>query len=935
MKCFPFTSGFDPSAARYRNLILSSAAFTTAVAFIALEGCAPGPKSDTTAPSAGKAATVRFSKAPPPNSEADWRQFQANVQPFLAKNCFECHGEKDPENNFRLDVFTNATVLAKSRNSFEDVYEKLTHDEMPPKEKPRPEAVPLQHVVGWLDNHLYARLPGPPNPGRVTLRRLNRAEYNNTMRDLLGIDLSPANAFPTDMSGYGFDNNGDVLSIAPVLMEKYIAAANLVLDKVINAEPVVPAHVERWDATNADGTIPKTMPPTNAPVAAAGPNGAGNGAANPAAFRGRISPIGRLFYQNGEIHTNYDFPKDGTYVLRVRGYGIPGSANRSRPSVAFSIDGEQVQAPVTIPQDFRNVGVTDLKPIQVKAGNHRVTLTFLNGATAEEVAAAATNVAAASTAPEAAPSPRAAEAAPVIASTPPTAPSTAELLTNAALSGTNLASAGNARRGGARGGARGARGAGRGGPPPGPAASPTGKPVLGVIYFEAEGPTEITADRMPESYNRLMVAQPSDTLPKAQAAEKIIRAFTSRAYRRPVRDDEVEQLMAFWTQADAAGHTFNESLKLTLQTVLASPQFLFRMESEPQPGEKENIHTLDDYELASRLSYFLWSSMPDEELFNLAAAKKLRANLPAQVQRMLKDKRSQALVENFAGQWLQLRQVQNVSPDATIFTNFDETLRTAMTQETQLFFNSIIQEDRSVLDLLDANFTYLNERLAQHYGIDGVKGDEFRRVIFKPDDHRGGLLRQASILTITSYPNRTSPVQRGKWVLENLLDDAPPPPPPNVPALAEDAKAITGTMRERMEQHRTNPQCAACHARMDPIGFSLENYDAIGAFRTKDANHDAIDVSGKLPDGTTFNGPEELKNVLMLKKDRFARTMAAKMLTYALGRGLEDEDHYVVDDIEQSMQKHGYKFSVLINEIVNCDAFQKRSGLTQEQTATR
>jgi len=258
-----------------------------------------------------------------------------------------------------------------------------------------------------------------------------------------------------------------------------------------------------------------------------------------------------------------------------------------------------------------------------------------------------------------------------------------------------------------------------------------------------------------------------------------------------------------------------------------------------------------------------------------------------------------------------------------------------MTQETQLFFNAIIQEDRSVLDLLDGDFTYLNERLARHYGIDGVKGDEFQRVVFKPDDHRGGLLRQASILAITSYPNRTSPVQRGKWVLENLLDDAPPPPPPNVPALAEDAKAITGTMRERMEQHRTNPQCAACHGRMDPIGFSLENYDAIGAFRTKDANHDAIDVSGKLPDGTAFNGPEELKNVLMSKKDRFARTMAAKMLTYALGRGLEDQDHYVVDDIEQSLQKHGYKFSVLINEIVNCDAFQKRSGLTPQQTAAR
>jgi hypothetical protein len=885
---------------------------------------------------ADAAPTIAKAKTVAPNSDADWKQFQKTVQPFLAKNCYECHGEVDAENNFRVDIFTNSVALAKNRKALENAYEKISHGEMPPKKKPRPAAAQLALVTGWFDNHLNVDCSSGSNPGRVTLRRLNRAEYNNTIRDLLHVDdLHPADAFPTDMSGYGFDNNGDVLSIAPILMEKYLSAADLVLDKVIYAEPIVPPPLHHVDAVTAEGTIPMTVQATNAPpvVAAAG--------ANAAAGRGRGSPVGRLFNQRGEIYDDYVFPKDGTYVLRVRAYGTAGTANRERPSVAFSIDGEQIETPVTIPQDFRNVGVTSFKPIHVTAGKHRVSLAFVNGPTAEEVAAAEA-AALTNTAPTNA---VAQISATNILATPAnsvaavaTTPDAAKILnaTNALASQTNLiAAAGDgARRGGAAGGAR-RGGARRGGPPPGPPPSPTGKPTLGVIYFEAEGPTEITPDRMPVSYNSLMIAQPSGTVMKAQAAEQIIRPFTTRAFRRPVRDDEIQQIMAFWKEADDEGHTFNESLELTLKIVLTSPQFLFRVEAEPQSGELGNIHTLDDYELASRLSYFLWSTMPDDELFKLAATGKLRANLRAQVQRMLKDPKSQALVENFAGQWLQLRQMQNVSPDATIFTNFDDPLRAAMTKETEMFFNSIIQEDRSVLDFLDANYTFVNERLAKHYGMTGIKGDDFQRVTFSPDDHRGGLLTEGSILTITSYPNRTSPVQRGKWVLENLLDDAPPPPPPNVPALAEDAHALTGTMRQRMEQHRTNPQCAACHARMDPIGFSLENFDAIGAWRTNDASNQAIDVSGKLPDGTAFNGPEQLKQIILLQKDKFARTLTTKMLTFALGRGLEDEDKCVVDDIEGALVQNGYKFSVLVNQIVNSDAFQKRSGKPETQTALR
>jgi hypothetical protein len=887
-----------------RSSLIPGLALIALAALVTLNANAGSPKAE------GESVKLAVSKTFAPNSDIDWKQFQTTVQPFFAKNCYECHGEKDPENNFRLDIFTDQATLAKNRKALSDAYDKLVHNEMPPKKKKvRPEPAQIVAVLGWMDHHLNMDCTSPVGPGRVTIRRLNRSEYNNTIDDLLLIDLHPADSFPMDMSGYGFDNNGDVLTIAPVLMEKYFNVAGVVLDKVINAEPLNPNEVHRWDPALLEGSVAKgtQAPPPAKPQTPAAGRALGAGNAN-----GRRPIIlGRVFPHVGEIHDDYDFPKDGTYVLRLRGYGTAGSTNRTRPSVSFSLDGKVLDEPFTVKEEFRSAGVYSMKPIKVAAGKHRISIAFLNGATEEEDAAATAAAAAA-----------AAAAPPAATAMPPILPAAP-----AASQGSNAPPAGAGRRG-----------ASRAGPPPGPPPSPTGKPTFGVLYFEAEGPTEITPERLPESYRHLMVATPSDTLPKAQAAEQIIRPFTTRAFRRPVTAEEMQSLMAFWSQADASGHTFNQSIQLTLQTVLASPQFLFRIESEPLPGERDNIHTLNDYELASRLSYFLWNSMPDEELFKLAGARKLHANLNAQVQRMLKDPRSDRFIENFVGQWLTVRQVQNVAPDATAFPGFDEALRTAMAKETELFFKSIVQEDRSVLDLIDANYSFLNERLAKHYGISGVQGDEFQRVTFTPNDHRGGLLTQASFLTITSYPARTSPVQRGKWVLENLLDDAPPPPPPNVPALAEDAKALTGTMRQRMEEHRTNPQCAACHARMDPIGFSLENYDATGAWRTNDVNHEPIDASGKLPDGTAFNGPEQLKNVLKLQKDKFATTVAAKMLTFALGRGLEDDDHCLVNKIELSMRQQGYKFSVLVNQIVNSDAFQKRSGKPESsptQTASR
>lgn len=871
---------------------------------------------------------------------AGWEQFKANVQPFLQKHCYECHGAEDPENGFRVDQYTSLAAIVKDRKGIEEIFDKLSHQEMPPKEKKRPAPAEIAGVMAWLESHLQIDCTGPRDPGRVTLRRLNRAEYNNTIRDLLGIDFRPADAFPADVAGYGFDNNGDVLSVAPVLMEKYLAAAKLSLDKAIKVDPIVPPPLQRWEAATLEGTVAKTDP--TAVVAASGPNfGAG--------LR-RTSPIGRLFNQQGEIFVEYDFPADGDYVLRLRGYGTQGSVSKSRPQVEFRIDGEKVDAPFTIKEDQRNTSVYSLPKVRVAAGKHRITLAFLNGPTADEVAAAAAAASEAASAPaqvaavdnnnddnpagDAPPARRARgprvvapKAVDEVADADAAAPAPAAA--NSATPPATVVAAGDAASpvaGGVPAGAPPRRPQG-GQPqrPAGPPGSPTGKPTLGVIYLEAEGPLAPTPERMPESYRRVMIAQPSATVTKAQAAEKIVRNFARNAFRRPVRDDEVKQLLAFWAKADADGRSFDDSVHLTLQTVLASPQFLFRVEQEPQPDELDGIHTLNEHELAARLSYFLWSTMPDAELSALADAGRLRANLAKQVQRMLKDPRSHSLIENFAGQWLQLRQMQNVSPDAKLFPQFDENLRAAMTKETELFFNAIVQENRSIIDFLDADFTFLNERLAQHYGVTGIKGDEFRRVQLA-DKHRGGILTQASILTITSYPGRTSPVQRGKWVLENLLDDAPPPAPPNVPALEEAGKVISGTLRQRMEQHRSNPQCASCHSRMDPIGFGLENYDAIGAWRSNDQDGSAIDASSVLPDGRKIAGPDDLKKILRAQKDRFARSMTDRLFTFALGRGLENSDSCFVDDIVHAMKQQDYKFSVLVNEIVMSDPFQKRSG---------
>jgi len=602
--------------------------------------------------------------AKPKSSKVD---FDRDVKPLLNDYCVGCHGEKK-KGGLDFRIYTNEALALQDRAVFEKVLAKLEAHEMPPENKPQPSVPQREMLTNWVISCFFQCDCNHPDPGRVTIRRLNRVEYNNTIRDLVGVDFQPAADFPADDSGYGFDNIGDVLSVSPVLLEKYLAAA----EKIMNSA------------------------------------------------------------------------------------------------------------------------------------------------------------------------------------------------------------------------------------------------------FEKHGSTNSTA------YQRL-IAPGGNREKKIARARPIIANFATRAFRRPVTTQEQKRLLALFKSMDEQAEPFDSAIKLVLEAVLISPQFLFRGDVQTEPDNSKSIHAVDEYALASRLSYFLWSSMPDDELFAQAARGSLRRNLDAQVRRMLKSEKSHALVDNFAGQWLQLRNLKIVSPDRKQFPAFNDKLREAMENETELFFESIWRENRSVLDFIDADYTFLNDGLAKLYGITGVEGDQFRRVSLA-GTRRGGLLTQASIMTITSNPTRTSPVKRGKWVLENILGAPPPPPPPNVPELKEGKEALSGSLRHRMEQHRSDPNCASCHARMDPIGFGLENFDAIGHWRDKEEDFE-IDPSGKLISGESFNGPTELKTLLLMqKKDDFIRCLTEKTLTYALGRGLEYYDKCAVQQISKGLAKEHYKFSALILEIVKSTPFQMIRG---------
>ncbi len=454
-------------------------------------------------------------------------------------------------------------------------------------------------------------------------------------------------------------------------------------------------------------------------------------------------------------------------------------------------------------------------------------------------------------------------------------------------------------------------------------------PILLEKYVAAAQQIADKAFENDAARKRILVHEAKSDDERIEVARRNLREFASRAYRRPLEESDVERLFKVMAYAREQGSSKVETFKTVVTAVLASPQFLFRVELDPAPDDADGIRELSDFELASRLSYFLWSSMPDEQLFELAREGELRNPevLAAQAKRMLADPKANALVDNFAGQWLQLRDVDLLNPDLEQFAGFDDQLRAAMRRETELLFETVMRDDRSVLNFLDADFTYVNERLARHYGIEGIKGDEFRRVALGAQ--RRGVLTHASILMLTSNPTRTSPVKRGKWILDNILGEAPPPPPPNVPALGNDGETF-GSLRERMQQHRNDESCAVCHRKMDALGFALENFDAIGAWRDKDGRFE-IDPAGTLPGGRQFNGPAELMAILVAeKKTEFCRCLTEKMLTYALGRGLDSFDRCTVKEIVKALPDNDYRFSTIVTKIVTSPPFTMREIAREE-----
>ena len=738
--------------------------------------------------------------------------------PFMKQYCASCHGGEKPKADLNLVQITARDALLKGDGPTLAIVRQLKDRTMPPAKKPQPKDSERREIIAGLEALLKTKPPS--GPGRVTIRRLNRAEYNNTVRDLLGVDFKPADDFPSDDVGYGFDHIGDVLTLSPLLLEKYLRAAERITAEALTAPPAPKPEIRRVVAKEFKAE------PANQRIIG----------------EGRYRAL-----ETGQLRAGIDLPKGGKYRLKAQ--VIAELAGEDKPRLTLQVDGKATK---TLEVSTTNKkGEALAVPCEFTPGQHTLQLVFENPYTE-----------------------------------PP-----AEKKDDKE-------------------------------------AKPAGKPAvrrIGVEFLEIEGPLDRPPPTPPESYRSFFTLKPTADLPAKEAARRLITHLAERAYRRPVTAKEIEKLLKIFELATNEKESFEQGMRLVAQAVLVSPHFLFRIELRSTPLKAGEVEALDSYALASRLSYFIWSSMPDEELFGLAKGDKLRDPivLEAQVRRMLKSPKAQALTENFAGQWLQLRSLATATPDSTRFPGFDEELRTAMRRETELFFQTMLAENRPIGDFLTADFTFLNERLAKHYGVGDVQGREMRRVKLK-DANRGGLIAQASMLTVTSNPTRTSPVKRGKWILENLLASPPPPPPPGAGDLSEDEQVVlSGSLRQRMEQHRVKAECAICHERLDPLGFGLENYDPIGRWREKDGTF-VIDATGTLPDGQSFRNVGELKAVLRHRLSDFRRCLCEKMLTYALGRGLERADEDQVARLATALEAKGDRFAELLVEVVKSEAFRYR-----------
>jgi mono/diheme cytochrome c family protein len=873
--------------------------------------------------------------------------YEKQITPLLQKYCYQCHGNGKTKGDLALDSFKTREAVLKSRQTWELVLKNVRVGDMPPDEaKAKPSQAERDQIINWIESQFHQIDPKNPDPGRVTIRRLNRAEYDNTIRDLVGVNFQPAIDFPPDDSGYGFDNIGDVLSLPPVLMEKYLAAADKILDEAIPTEPIksvtrrIPASLgqigfnaigDRGDGwvqliSLEDDDVAVELPTSpgdyivrvHAFCKPTGGISVGGGNNRRVAATGPTDPnrisifVNNAFIQDFELAT--DEASAGTYEARVSvGAGknrfravmarIRGGANelimvngrlgRQQPGIAF-VKWIEIEGPLPVAThryraaELESVGEGKNLPSGTRLLDHEgeVAVKFRAPKDGEYVlrAQAYANQAG----DQLAKMQFRVDGKPindfdVIA--PATmkqvqgqrlfspalllqVPHVYELKLNL-TAGEHSYSAAFIND----------------------FVDPENKNPnlvdrnLYVDFLEvADASSPALQPEMPAQIKQLLASQAAVTN-KSLAARNILAQFARHAFRRPVESNDLDRLMSLFDLADKDGQCFEASIKLAMKGVLISPFFLFRGEIQPNPNDPKSVHQVNEFALASRLSYFLWSSMPDDELLSLAERGELRKNLDAQVKRMLASEKSQSLVDNFASQWLQTRSLPGMQFDRDQFPSYDPGLTSAMQKETETFFEHVMREDRSVLDFLTGDYTFVNERLARLYNIENVKGEEFQRVSLDGTPRRG-VLTQASVLALTSNPTRTSPVKRGKWVLENLLGTPPPPPPPDVPPLEKDGHKATGTLRQQMEQHRVDPNCAGCHARMDPIGFGLENFDAIGAWRDKDGEGE-IDASGVLTTGENFKGAVELINILAeQKRGDFVHCLTEKVLTYALGRGV-------------------------------------------------
>lgn len=744
-------------------------------------------------------------------------EFVTRIVPFVNQYCMPCHNSDKAAGGLSLDGFQSTDHARKDRKTWATVAQVITAGDMPPKKKPQPSKEEKAAVVGWVENSLTGvNCAAPKDPGRVTLRRLNRPEYNNTVRDLCGVSITPADDFPADDVGYGFDNIGDVLSLQPVLMEKYLAAADKVLDAALTPNPAVVSSKQVYNSQNIQ------VIPRGSKV-----NDRIEFKAEGSAFKGK-----------------HNFPAPGEYAVRFRGWGI--KAGGEFPTAVVRVDGKDVKTFTVEAAEGkeRRKGQVYEARARFPAGEVRVAVAFTNPFEGKDEKDEAKKF----------------------------------------------------RR-------------------------------LGVQTIEIEGPFDPPPPPETASRKLLLVTTPKNDGEKATAAGRVLAEFARRAFRRPVKPDELARLVKLYEVAASQGEGWDQALRLPMKAVLCSPHFLFRVEDDPK--DPEGVRPLNDFEFATRLSYFLWSSMPDDELFRAAEKNELRkpAVLEAQVRRMLKDPKARGLSENFAGQWLQLRSLKTLSPDAGYYPDWDDALRAGMAGEAEAFFEHVVRDDRSILEFLDADYAFVNDRMSRHYKLPRVDGAEFRKVKL-PDGRRGGVVTMASTLTVTSNPTRTSPVKRGKWILENVLGTPPPPPAPDVPELPPTGQ-LKGTIRQQMEQHRANPSCATCHSKLDPLGFGLENFDGIGGWRDKD-NGQKVDSSGVLPDGAKFDGPAELRKVLLGKADQFRRCFADKLFTFALGRGLEYYDKCALDEVVAASKANGDRFSAVVLSVVKSDPFQKRKGKRSE-----